>query len=139
MGESMSGQEALIDGRCSGCKEVTRHIILSSQEEKPKQVECSQCHDQHRYKAPPPSKEERARVAAEKMRIKRQDEERERWAEMRPGMIEAKAKDYSMDGLFKKRDLISHPVFGLGLVEKKAGPRKIEVLFEDGCRVMRCQ
>ncbi len=54
-------------------------------------------------------------------------------------MIEAKAKDYSMDGLFRKKDVIRHPVFGLGMVEKKAGPRKIEVLFEDGCRVMRCQ
>ena len=139
MGESLSREEVFVDGRCLGCKDVTRHKVLTVQEDKPKLVLCSQCRDEHKFKAPPPSKEERARIAAEKMRIKRQEEERERWAEMRPGMIEAKAKDYSMDGLFKKRDLINHPVFGLGLVEKKAGPRKIEVLFEDGCRTMRCQ
>ena len=139
MGKSLLEQEAIVDGRCLGCKDVTRHKILTLQDEKPRQVKCIQCLDEHKFKPPPPSKEEKARIAAEKMRVKRQEEERERWAEMRPNMIEGKAKDYSMDGLFKKRDLISHPVFGLGLVEKKAGPRKIEVLFEDGCRVMRCQ
>ncbi len=84
MGESLSGEEAIIVGRCVGCRDVTRHKVLTVQEEKPKLVQCIQCQDEHKYKAPPPSKEERARIAAEKVRVKKQEEECERWAQMRP-------------------------------------------------------
>ena len=139
MGERLAEQGGFIVGRCSVCKDVTRHTILSIAEEKPTLVKCSNCDDQHKYKAPPPSRAEKERIAAERLRQRMLEEDRQRWSLLKPNMIEAKAKDYSMDGLFRKKDVIRHPGFGLGLVEKKAGPRKVEVLFEDGRKVMRCQ
>ena len=66
-------------------------------------------------------------------------EDCERWSSLRPRMIDAKAKDYSMDGLFKKKDVVEHPVFGLGMVERNLGSHKVRILFEDGSKVMRCQ
>jgi len=139
MGEMLQGNGDIIKGRCTVCKDVTRHTILSVGEVKPNLVRCNQCEDQHKYKAPPASKAERDKKAAERVKTKMLEEDRERWSLMRPEMIEAKAKDYSMDGLFRKKDVIKHPVFGLGLVEKKPGSRKVEILFEEGRKVMRCQ
>ena len=128
-----------ISGRCTVCRDVTNHLILTIPEKKPMRVQCGSCKDEHNYKVPPPSKAERDRVAAERLKKKTLAADCEQWAELRPSMIEAKAKDYSMDGLFKKKDLIKHPLFGLGLVQRRTGSRKIEILFEDGCKVMRCQ
>jgi hypothetical protein len=51
----------------------------------------------------------------------------------------AKAVDYSMAEAYKVNTLISHPQFGIGVVQRVVGPQKIEVLFEDGRKTMRCQ
>jgi hypothetical protein len=139
MGEKMSGKDAFVVGKCNTCKDVTRHTVLAWKDDKPGRVRCFDCRDEHNFRAPPPSKEERARITAERLRLKKIAEDCERWAELRPNMLETKAKDYSMDGLFKKKDIIKHPVFGLGQVQKTAGPHKVEVLFEGGTKVMRCQ
>jgi hypothetical protein len=48
------------------------------------------------------------------------------------------ARDYSMTGAYKVKSLINHPVFGLGLVQRVVGERKVEVLFEEGKKTMRC-
>jgi len=44
-----------------------------------------------------------------------------------------------MTATYKVKSLIAHPVFGLGQVQRVAGPQKIEVLFEDGLKMMRCK
>ena len=139
MGEKLSDSEDVVVGKCTVCKDVTRHNVLIMKQEKPAKVKCLSCQDEHNFRAPPPSKEEREIIAAEKLRLKKNVEDRERWNELRPKMMESNAKTYAMDGLFKKKDVINHPVFGLGQVQKIAGPHKVEVLFEDGSRVMRCQ
>lgn len=64
---------------------------------------------------------------------------REEWAALRPDMDQDKALAYNMDGRYRTRSLVDHPVFGLGMVKRKAGPRKIEVLFAEGCKLLRCQ
>ena len=139
MDEKLIVQGSFLNGRCSSCKDVTRHVVLVAHEGIPGRVQCVSCNDEHNYKAPPPSKAEKERTAAERQRMKKLAEDCAEWAQLRPTMIETKAKHYSMDGLFKKKDLIKHPVFGLGLVQSRAGSHKVEVLFADGCKVMRCQ
>ncbi|MDX2478966.1 MAG: hypothetical protein QNK24_01365 [Desulfuromusa sp.] len=44
-----------------------------------------------------------------------------------------------MTDVYKLNALINHPVFGLGLVQRVIGSQKVEVLFEDGKKTMRCQ
>lgn len=126
-------------GRCRSCKDVTRHAVLTRGRERPGRVRCQICRDEHNFRAPPPTREEKIRLVAEKQRREQLAEERRRWLDLRPRMIETQAKDYSMDGLFRKKDIIRHPLFGLGQVQKVTGPRKVKVLFEDGSKVMRCQ
>ncbi|PLX98106.1 MAG: hypothetical protein C0623_13735 [Desulfuromonas sp.] len=139
MQKTSKDQGDWVKGRCTVCRDVTRHTVLAAEGEKLTLVRCNQCEDQHKFKSPPPSKAEKVVIAAARAKAKSEAADRERWAQMRPEMTDDRAKNYSMDGLFRKKDVIKHPVFGFGMVEKKAGPRKVEVLFADGRKVMRCQ
>jgi hypothetical protein len=65
--------------------------------------------------------------------------EREQWATLRPSMKVEQATAYDMDGTYRAKALVSHSLFGLGVVTCVAGARKMEVLFEEGKKLLRCQ
>lgn len=65
--------------------------------------------------------------------------EREQWATLRPDMKVEQATAYDMDGSYRTKALVSHAHFGLGMVMGMAGSRKMEVLFEEGKKLLRCQ
>jgi arginine deiminase len=65
--------------------------------------------------------------------------EREQWATLRPAMKVEQAKAYDMDGNYRTKALVNHSHFGLGVVTSLAGSRKMEVLFEEGKKLLRCQ
>jgi hypothetical protein len=44
-----------------------------------------------------------------------------------------------MDGNYRTKALVNHSHFGLGVVTSLAGSRKMEVLFEEGKKLLRCQ
>ena len=46
---------------------------------------------------------------------------------------------YSMSASFEKHTLIDHPVFGKGEVLHLLPPDKMEVLFQEGVKVLRCK
>ncbi len=48
----------------------------------------------------------------------------------------SQAKNYSIHDRYEKGDLISHEKFGLGIVCKILTPKKMEVFFEDGRKLM---
>ena len=123
-----------IEARCTKCRQTTGHIIIAMTEDGPAKVQCNTCSGQHKYRAPAaPKKPATRRTAAPKNTDKKE------WEELRPSMNSAKAVDYSMTGTFKVKSLINHPVFGLGQVQRVAGSQKIEVLFEDGKKTLRCK
>lgn len=123
-----------IEARCTKCRQTTGHIIIAMTEDGPAKVQCNTCSGQHKYRAPAvPKKPATRRTATPKNTDKKE------WEELRPGMNSAKAVDYSMTGTFKVKSLINHPVFGLGQVQRVAGSQKIEVLFEDGKKTLRCK
>ncbi len=123
-----------IEARCTKCRKNTDHIIITLEEEAPLKVECGVCKRQHKYRPPT-----RAKKTAVRQATLLKDAERKEWSQLRPGMNTAKATDYSMAAAYKVNALINHPVFGLGLVQRVIGSQKIEVLFEDGRKVMRCK
>jgi hypothetical protein len=45
---------------------------------------------------------------------------------------------YAMDRTYSVGDVIDHPVFGLGRVQKVMKPCTIEVIFQDSVRNLRC-
>ena len=65
--------------------------------------------------------------------------ERQEWGSLQLDRRRAQAIAYQMDGTYRTKALVKHSLFGLGLVTRLAGPHKIEVLFEDGKKLLRCQ
>lgn len=123
-----------IEARCTKCRKNNQHTIVIMGEEGPSKVQCSVCSREHKYRPPTVP-----RKAAARRTVDPRVAERKEWEELRPSMDAAAAKEYSMTGDFKVHSLINHPVFGLGLVQRVVGDRKIEVLFEDGKKTMRCK
>lgn len=122
-----------IEGRCTKCRKNTDHIIVTLINDAPGKVQCNTCTREHKYRPPTVPKKPAAR------QIKPRDTERKEWELLRPDMDSSKAKEYSMTDAYKLNTLINHPAFGLGLVQKIVGSQKVEVLFEDGKKMMRCQ
>jgi len=122
-----------VESRCTKCRRITNHIIVAMEDEMPAKVQCNTCSGQHKYRPPATTK-----MAAEKMTPPPKETRQKDWQEMKSKIEGAKATDYSMDSSFKINTVMKHPVFGLGLVEKIIGHRKIEVLFEGGRKKLRC-
>lgn len=123
-----------IEARCTKCRKNTDHIVVTMGEEGPVKVQCTSCNREHKYRPPTAAKKPAARRIVDPKAA-----ERKEWQDLRSSMHEADAVDYSMTASYKAQALLKHPVFGLGVVERVIGPQKIEVLFEDGRKIMRCK
>jgi len=123
-----------IEARCTKCRKNTNHIVIAMVEEAPAKVQCNTCSREHKFRPPTVPKKPAARKT-----VQPKEAERNEWELLRPGMNTAKATDYSMTDAYKVKALINHPVFGIGLVQRLAGSQKIEVLFQDGKKLMRCK
>jgi len=123
-----------IEARCTKCRKNTNHIVVAMVEETPAKVQCNTCSREHKYRPPTVPKKPAVRKT-----VQPKEAERNEWELLRPGMNIAKATDYSMTESYKLNALINHPVFGIGLVQRLAGSQKIEVLFQDGKKLMRCK
>jgi hypothetical protein len=123
-----------IEARCTKCRKNNTHIIILMAEDAPATVQCNTCSRQHKYRPPTAAKKPTMRRA-----VQLKDAERHEWETLRPTMNRVKATDYSMTDSYKVKTLINHPIFGLGLVQRIVGGQKIEVLFEDGKKTMRCK
>lgn len=50
----------------------------------------------------------------------------------------ATALIYDMQARYKVGDLVKHHKFGLGVVKSLSGTNKVEILFEEGLKLLRC-
>jgi hypothetical protein len=53
-------------------------------------------------------------------------------------MNPVQALPYDMNGTYRVKNLLQHPVFGLGVVQLLLPPNKMDVLFRDGKKRLRC-
>jgi len=144
----------IIDARCTRCREILNHRIVAMVEDKVVRVECNTCSGVHNYYPPPTVKEAKAKaskVAKETSASSRaastprtpkknpNDAEREEWASLRPTMQIERAQEYDMNGNYRVNALVKHSVFGFGIVKLLIVPNKMQVLFQDGIKLLRCQ
>lgn len=122
-----------IESRCTKCRKITNHIIVAMMDDAPAKVKCNTCEGEHKYRPPAAAKKSTSKKVVAPRATGLKD-----WQELRTKIEEAKSVDYSMDSSFKVNTVIKHPIFGLGLVEKIIGERKMEVLFEAGRKKLRC-
>lgn len=140
----------IIDARCTRCKEVLNHRIVAMVEEKIVRVECNTCGGAHGYYPPPAEKTAKApkksaagsspkSPASPRSRKDPAEADRDEWAALRPNMETERAVAYEMDGKFRMNSLVNHSVFGIGVVKQIIPPNKMQVLFQDGKKLLRCQ
>lgn len=140
----------IIEARCTKCREILNHRIVAMVEDKVVRVECNTCNGVHNYHAPPTAKEAKAprKTASGAVaktstpRTPKKDPleaEREEWASLKPTFEPDRALPYDMNNRYQLRHLIKHPTFGLGVVKALITPNKMQVLFQDGVKLLRCQ
>ena len=140
----------IIEAKCTKCREVLNHRIVAMVEDKVARVECNTCNGVHNYHAPPVAKAakaprsaapSKARAAVTPRAPKKDplEAEREEWATLSPTFNLDKAHPYDMNSRFSVRNLVMHTVFGLGVVKSVITPNKMQVLFKEGIKLLRCQ
>jgi hypothetical protein len=137
-----------IETRCTRCNGVLNHTIVAMVGEKIVRVECSTCHGVHAFhpvKAPKVPKAPAAAKAGQKKiatpRTSKADPEaaaRAEWEALQPEMDASQAIPYDMNRVYRVKNLLSHPNFGLGIVQLLIPPNKIDVLFQAGKKRLRC-
>lgn len=140
----------IIEARCTRCRDVLNHRIVAMIDDRIARVECNTCNGIHNYYPPPSEKAAKlprlkstvsARTTTGAVRAVKKsplETERAEWASLRPTMSIEKAVDYSMTGKYRLKNLVNHPLFGLGIVKQIVTPTKMQVLFEDGIKLLRC-
>ena len=138
----------IIDARCTRCREILNHRIVAMVQEKVVRVECNTCKGVHNYYPPPTAKTPRtsgtgpaSKTAAAPRQAKKDpgQTERDEWTALRPGMDFDRALKYDMNAKYKANDLLDHPTFGFGVIKVVIVPNKMQVLFEDGIKLLRCK
>lgn len=133
----------IIESGCTRCRTIMNHTIVAMVGDKVARVQCNTCNGIHNYK---PAAEKKAAAGtsprkAAAPRKSRKDPgaaDREEWQSLFPAMKSDQAVAYEMNGKYRIKDLVEHPVFGLGIV-KSVVPNKVEVLFQEGKKLLRCQ
>jgi hypothetical protein len=140
----------IIDARCTRCRDILNHRIVAMVGDKVVRVECNTCGGVHNYYPPPTAKAVRTpggsmtvkKTATAAPRLPKRDplqSDRDEWLSLRSSMRFDRAIVYNMNGKFRPDDLVDHPVFGFGIVKQIVPPNKMQVLFEDGIKLLRCQ
>ncbi|MDD2318977.1 MAG: hypothetical protein PHO83_02895 [Geobacteraceae bacterium] len=136
----------IIEAACTRCRAILNHTIVAMVEDRVVRVECNTCHGVHNYRGKTEKKTPAATTSAQKKQtVSRQQKketaasERDEWQALCSTVNVDQATPYDMNGKFRANELLNHPTFGLGIVKNIIPPNKMEVLFEHGKKLLRCQ
>jgi hypothetical protein len=136
----------IIEASCTRCRATLNHTIVAMVGERIVRVECNTCHGVHNYREPIEKKEKSTRQSsAKKQTVPRQPKkdpvisDMEEWESLRPAFDCNQATPYDMNGKYHANEVIHHSAFGLGIVKNIVPPKKMEVLFQSGKKLLRCQ
>ncbi len=74
----------------------------------------------------------------EDTKLESEEEIKKAWEELNEKVDTKKARKYELNEDFQLNDAIKHKKFGVGFVNQKLSPTKVEVIFEDGIRRLAC-
>ena len=130
-----------VDAWCSKCNLMLAHTIEAMVGDTIKRVHCNTCRAQHMYKGHAPG-EGPTKERAVKEQASRKN---------KPGVAMTKASDfdtymkgrnvnmaksYSPKEKFAVGDVVQHPTFGVGVATTLKDSTKVEILFEEGPRIL---
>ncbi|MEW6667295.1 MAG: hypothetical protein AB1512_18990 [Thermodesulfobacteriota bacterium] len=122
---------------CTSCRMDLVHTIVAVHGDKVVRVLCRTCKKEHAFRRPAELK-----AAAKKERTVKGPSARKgrsapaEWETAMERMRDLTGKPYAMDGHYEEGDKLDHPVFGLGIVKRLIGPDRMEVLFEEGVKLL---
>ena len=145
-----------IEARCTRCNDITGHVIVALVGGEIVKVECRACGSVHKYYPPATPKEAKGKTAV--CRVKAGETRKEAVNSFKPtstpstaaaspaavsraaakAQKAASARPYAMNESFAVGDVIDHPKFGSGVVQEIFPPDKMQILFRDGAKMLRC-
>ena len=142
----MSSVGKNVDALCTKCGMVLAHIVLYEVRGVIANVKCKTCGAEHKYRGSKPrtksseiAKERTRRVGTKADEESRQAEaaETQRWLLRQQDLREnAAIADYRMTNRYQRGDVINHPSFGIGFVEKILEEQRMDVLFKGNLKRM---
>lgn len=122
---------------CTSCKRNLVHVIVALNGERIARVLCRSCKKEHAYHPSKGVKEISAKKRITKAPPAKKAEKRLRaWQTAMEKYNGIAGKVYSLKGTFDAGDKIDHNTFGMGVVNKLIKPNKMEVLFEEGTKIL---
>ncbi len=136
---SMVGRN--IDAFCARCGLTLAHIVLYEVGGSVQGVKCKTCGAEHRYRGPKPGRQRD--IAAERRGTRAtvrtpqpvRPADMRLWEQRNAAAPDAVVWDYKLTERYEKGDVIAHPQFGRGFVEKIASD-SMEVLFREGRKTL---
>jgi hypothetical protein len=133
-----------IDAYCLKCKLELAHVVLFKVDGVVNRVKCKTCGAEHKYRMLPAAKKTAAARATGVGRAKKPatakvtvNDAPLQWDLKSRNMPKGTSiRNYSVQEIYKVKDVINHPKFGVGFVEKVASDKSIYVLFNDSVKLM---
>lgn len=142
-----------VESACRKCKTVTDHHVVVMLDGRIGKVQCKVCGGQHAHRPPkeavapktpaqPRTNGEKSKkTAAAKKAVSPKKPSAEvlaLWESKVAAAGSADVRAYAMAETFQDGEVINHATFGPGYVQRFIKPNMIEVLFEDGVKLLRC-
>ncbi|MBI3782613.1 MAG: hypothetical protein HY270_04350, partial [Deltaproteobacteria bacterium] len=106
-----------VDSWCAACKLMLAHTIEAVVNEKITRTHCNTCGAQHAYRPNPPGTATKARrTSTTTKRTTKATPPPVDYEALLRGKDPSKARAYKTSERFLPKEVINHPVFGLGLV-----------------------
>ena len=127
------GKEAL--SYCNKCKLALAHIIVTMKSDTSiGKVQCKTCSSTHAYKDPSGVKASKTK-GGKKAKKSAQDSISDIWME-KVATSKSKSQNYSIKTKFELGDIIDHPKFGPGIIDKLIDSDKIQVIFRHDIKTL---
>ena len=130
-----AGKEVL--SFCTKCKLTLAHIIVSMKDNHTVgKVICNTCKSTHAFKDPAAPTKKKTSISS--LTNKRQNESTRQTNLWENAMKDSNKKHhaYSIKTQFKLGDIIDHPKFGPGVVDRVFDSNKMEVIFKSDLKVL---
>ena len=139
-----------IDAYCLKCKLLLAHVVLFKVDGVVNRVKCKTCGAEHKYrpttgKAGKSEKGERT-VVRKTASPKKTDTAKSKLSDgqaalqwdlkIRNRPPESPVREYSIRDIYKMNEVIHHPTFGVGFVEKILSDKSMSVLFNDSVKLL---
>lgn len=136
-----------IDAYCTKCKLLLTHIVLFEVDGVVSKVECKTCGSQHKYRRGASERKTGEKVVRRSTLLGRSGSAAagRKPVNDAPMLWEVKNRDmspeapiraYHMQDKYKSKEVIQHPTFGLGFVERVTSETRMNVLFKDAVKLM---